>query len=57
MTDMSFQGEMARQEACRMFRKVLQEWAMDALSLRRAGLDRPSVRAADRPAAPLRKAA
>ncbi len=30
-----------------MFRRVLACWAMDALTLRRTGLDRPSVREVD----------
>jgi hypothetical protein len=36
---------------------MLAGWASDTLMLRRSGLDRPSVRLASQPAAPLRKAA
>lgn len=35
---------MSEQQARRMFRAVLAPWAMDMLSLRRRGLDRPSRR-------------
>jgi hypothetical protein len=34
----------AQDEAKVMFQRVVTGWAMDALSLRRRGLDRPSVR-------------
>lgn len=38
-------GELARQEAQRMYRRVLGAWAGDCLRLRSAGLDRPCRRA------------
>ncbi|MFG0326748.1 MAG: hypothetical protein ACF8SC_05720 [Phycisphaerales bacterium JB037] len=39
-------GEMspAEAEARRLFQRVLSRWAMDALHLRRLGLDRPCFR-------------
>lgn len=59
MSDIGVRGEEARLQAQQMFRRVLASWASDALALRRAGLDRPSLRlvgtAADQQ--PLRRAA
>jgi len=40
-----------------LHQRTLRNWAMDALSLRRRGLDRPGLRAASSPAAPLARAA
>lgn len=57
MSDFGVDGERAMRDARRMFRKVLVGWASDTLALRRAGLDRPTVRAACQPATPLRRAA
>jgi hypothetical protein len=37
-------GLLARNEAQRMYRRVLGAWASDCLRLRRAGLDRPCRR-------------
>lgn len=37
-------GEEAREEARRVFGRVLAQWAGDCLRLRRAGLDRPCRR-------------
>ena len=37
-------GLLARDEAQRMYRRVLGAWASDCLRLRRAGLDRPCRR-------------
>ena len=37
-------GDLAQQEARRMYRRVLGAWASDCLRLRSAGLDRPSRR-------------
>ncbi|MEZ6243545.1 MAG: hypothetical protein R3B57_10945 [Phycisphaerales bacterium] len=37
-------GEAAREEARRVFGRVLAQWAGDCLRLRRAGLDRPCRR-------------
>lgn len=49
-------GEMSEAEARRLFQRVLSRWALDALHLRRLGLDRPCFRAsaAGTPAAPVR---
>jgi len=38
------EGEGARREAERMYRRVLGAWAADCLRLRSAGLDRPCRR-------------
>lgn len=35
------EGERARQEARKMFQRVLANWASDLLALRSGGLDRP----------------
>ena len=47
--------ESARQDAQRMFNRVLAAWASDVLTLRSSGLDRPCVRWSSAPAAPLRQ--
>ncbi len=58
MAPSMLQGERARAEAERMFRRVASQWAMDVLSLRRAGLDVPGGRrVAERAAGGLRRAA
>lgn len=45
MTHTQDQSSAAAREVRHLFQRVLGAWAMDILSLRRAGLDRPSVRA------------
>ncbi|MFG0273939.1 MAG: hypothetical protein ACF8QF_02665 [Phycisphaerales bacterium] len=50
-------AEHAREEYRRLFHRYLAAWATDVLALRRTGLDRPCVRDAWSPAAPMRRAA
>lgn len=57
MSGIGIQRARIEQDARRIYARYLSGWAMDALALRRSGLDRPSVRSASAPAAPLRKAA
>jgi len=49
--------EHAPAECREMFQRYLAAWATDVLALRRHGLDRPCVRDAWAPAAPMRRAA
>jgi hypothetical protein len=50
---------LAVQEARAIYQRVLAGWAMDALELRRGGLDKPSFRSAGEslPVVPQRRAA
>jgi hypothetical protein len=50
-------AEHARAEYRRLFHRYLAAWATDVLALQRHGLDRPCVRDAWSPAAPMRRAA
>lgn len=56
-TPIGHEAEHARSECRRMFHRYLAAWAMDILALQRSGLDRPCVRDAQAPAAPMRRAA
>lgn len=42
---LSFEAERAAIEARLMFQRMLTGWAMDVLTLRKQGLDAPSLRA------------
>lgn len=58
MAPSMLQGERARAEAERMYRRAVSQWAMDMLSLRRAGQDVPGGRrGAGRAAGEQRRAA
>lgn len=52
-----FDPTMAEEIARRMFHRMLAGWAGDVLTLRREGLDRPSMRGAEAPVMPLKQAA
>lgn len=44
MNDAVDRARKAHDEARRMYQRVLARWAMDVMSLRRAGLDSPCLR-------------